>query len=257
MPTGIFDSGVGGLSVLREIKELLPRQDLLYYADSAYCPYGVRNPAEIRARSLAIARFLVEQGAGLIVAACNTASIAALECLREQISTPVVGMEPAVKPAAAATRNGRIGVLATAVTLAGARYNHLKEKYAAGIEVVSAPCPGLVEMVEAGSTFGPDVDKLLTPCLARLLDRGVDTVVLGSTHYHFLRDAVQRLAGPNVLVIDTAAAVARRTREVLGARADGEQGRIRFFTSGRAAVVQPVMRRLLNDPLIEVIEKAL
>ena len=257
MPTGIFDSGVGGLSVLREIRKLLPHQDLIYYADSAYCPYGVRDPAQIRARALAIARFLVEQGAALIVVACNTASVAALECLREQLPVPVVGMEPAVKPAAAGTRNGRIGVLATAVTLSGERYNNLKEKYAAAVEVVSSPCPGLVEMVEAGSTLGPALEEVLAPCLARLLDRGVDTVVLGSTHYHFLRDAVQKLAGPDVLVIDTALAVARRTRAVLGDRADGEEGRTRLFTSGRAAVVQPVVRRLLDDPRLTVTEQPL
>jgi len=259
LPIGIFDSGVGGLSVLREIRRLLPYHDLLYYADSAYCPYGTRNPAQIRSRSLAIARFLITQGAGLIVVACNTASIAALDYLREQLEVPVVGMEPAVKPAAEGTRNGHIGVLATQVTLAGDRYNNLKEKFAPNAEVVSVPCPGLVEMVEAGLTAGPAVEELLTRCLVPMISRQVDTVVLGCTHYHFLRDTVQKLTGPDVLVIDTARAVVCQTRRVLTASEvpGREEGHWSFFTSGQAPVVQPVVRLLLDDGNITVEERPL
>jgi len=247
LPLGIFDSGVGGLSVLQEIRRLLPNRDLLYYADSAYCPYGTRDPAQIRSRSLAIARFLAGRGAHLVVVACNTASIAALEALRAQLDVPVVGMEPAVKPAAQGTRNGVIGVLATQVTLAGDRYSNLKEKFARETTVVSVPCPGLVEMIEAGLTAGPAVEELLSRCLAPMFERQVDTIVLGCTHYHFLRNAVQKLAGPGVVVLDTARAVARQTQRILGPPPVPEEGRCTFFTSGHASGVQTVVRLLLGD----------
>jgi glutamate racemase len=235
----------------------LPRHDLIYYGDSAYCPYGLRDPAQIRSRSLTIARFLADRGAGPVVVACNTASIAALDYLRGLLAVPVVGMEPAVKPAAEGTRNGRIGVLATQVTLAGDRYNNLKEKFARQAEVVSVPCPGLVEMVEAGLTTGPAVEELLSECLSPMIGRKVDTIVLGSTHYHFLREAVQKVAGPDVLVIDTARAVACQTRRVTGDTVTPEEGRWAFFTSGQASGVQPVVRALLDDQELTVTEKPL
>src|SRR5262245_36018669 len=144
----LFDSGLGGLSILHEVRQRLPRHDLLYLADTAYCPYGPRPAEEVRARALAIGRWLVGRGAGLLVVACNTASSAALELLRAELPITVVGMEPGLKPAAAATRSGRVGVLATSSTLAGERFAGLVERYADGIEVITQPCPGLVELVE-------------------------------------------------------------------------------------------------------------
>ncbi|HEX5689478.1 MAG TPA: aspartate/glutamate racemase family protein, partial [Roseiflexaceae bacterium] len=153
---GLFDSGLGGLSLLREVRQLLPRHDLLYLADTAYCPYGPRPVAEVRARSLAIGRWLRDRGARIVVVACNTASSAALELLRAELPIPIVGMEPGLKPAAAATRSGRVGVLATNNTLGGSRFAALVERYAGGVEVITQPCPGLVELVEAGTLQGPE-----------------------------------------------------------------------------------------------------
>jgi glutamate racemase len=165
----MFDSGLGGLSILREVRQRLPRHDLLYLADSAYCPYGPRHADEVRARALAIGRWLVEQGAALLVVACNTASSAALDVLRAELPIAVVGMEPGLKPAAAATRSGRIGVLATSNTLAGARFAALVERYAEGVEVITQPCPGLVELVEAGELDGRAARALVERYVAPLL----------------------------------------------------------------------------------------
>ena len=158
-PIGVFDSGVGGLSIVRHLRGVLPAESILYLADTAWCPYGGRPAAEIRARSLAVARALLERGAKAIVVACNTASAAALEALRAEFDVPIVGVEPAVKPAAAATRNRRIGVLATEATLAAERFDRLMASYAADVEVVSQPGHGFVEMVEAGEVAGAAVRR--------------------------------------------------------------------------------------------------
>lgn len=247
-PVGVFDSGVGGLSVLKEIRRLLPGEDFIYYADSAYCPYGVRPPAEIVARSTLICDFLLEQGAKALVAACNTASIAGLDAYRQRYSVPIVGMEPAVKPATSVTKNGRVGVLATSVTLSGDRFSSLLERYQNGAEVFSQPCPGLVEVVEDGLHDSPEAAKMVKNYLNPLLDRGVDTVVLGCTHYPFLKDLVRSLAGPDIAVIDTGEAVARQVRRVLGANsleAPGDRpGRELFHTSGPLEKVGPVIKKL-------------
>lgn len=255
-PVGLFDSGMGGLSVMREVRRLLPAEDLLYFADSAYCPYGAKPPALIRARAGVISDFLVAEGAKLLVIASNTTSAASLIVLRERLAIPVVGVEPAVKPAAVATRNGNIGVLATGVTLAAEPFNHLLARYGEGVNVYTQPCPGLVELVEAGRHETPEAEVLLSRYLEPLLAREVDTVVLGCTHYPFLRPLVEKLAGPGVRVIDTGAAVARQVARIL----DHEQlaanretpGREVFFTSGDPAAVGPVVRRLWGNPQLEV-----
>lgn len=253
---GIFDSGVGGLSVLREIRRLLPAEDLIYFADSAYCPYGSRLPAEIRARAEAISAFLLERGAKLIVVASNTTSGAALESLRQNLPVPVVGMEPAVKPATSVSRAGRVGVLATGVTLASQRFSSLVERYANGTRVYTQPCPGLVDLVEAGREGSAEARELLKSYLAPLLAEGVDTVVLGCTHYPFLRPLVEEIVGPGVKVIDSGAAVARRVARVLeeeGLRRDGgTPGDEEFYTSGTLERVAPVIRRLWGDPAARV-----
>ncbi|MCL5935755.1 MAG: glutamate racemase [Firmicutes bacterium] len=247
-PIGVFDSGVGGLSVLKEIRRLMPREDIIYYADSAYCPYGVRPPSEIVARAFKICDFLVRQGSKSLVVACNTASVAGLDIYRERYSVPIVGMEPAVKPATAATRNGRVGVLATSVTLSGDRFSSLLERYQNGAEVFSQPCPGLVELVEGGCHDSPEALNLLKKCLAPLLDKGVDTIVLGCTHYPFLKGVVQAMAGPEITVIDTGEAVARQVCRVLAGnglegRADRAGGEV-FHTSGDPEAVGPVIKKL-------------
>lgn len=245
----MLDSGLGGLSVLGELSSLLPAEDVLYYGDSAYCPYGGRSPEFILERTSRIVDFLLARGAKLIVVACNTASSVALTALRERFSVPIVGMVPAVKPATSATRTGRIGVLATPLTVTGESLAALIREHACGAEVSSVPAPGLVELVEAGLTAGPEVEAALRPLLAPLLAKGVDTVVLGCTHYPFLRAAISEVAGPHVAVVDSGAAVARRVRDVLGQRgelrADGA-GSLRIFTSGPPAHTGSVASRLLG-----------
>ncbi len=255
---GVFDSGVGGLSVLRELRALLPHDNIVYVADSANVPYGTKPPALIRERSMAIARFLVEKRhARAVVVACNTATTYAVDLLRQTFSSvPFVGMEPAIKPAAAATRSGVVGVLATDATLDGERFASLMKRHAEGIEVLTQSCPGLVEQVEAGELSGPRTIDLLQRYTAPLLTGGADTIVLGCTHYPFLRDTLQGLVGPGVALIDTAGAVARQTARVLADGRDrvatGAAGRVVFYTSGDPRAVRPSLERLWAEPVLEV-----
>lgn len=252
-PIGIFDSGVGGLSVAREIRQMFPAERLLYLADTAFCPYGGRPIPEIRERSVAVGRFVVEQGAKVLVVACNTASGAALEALRAALPIPVIGIEPAVKPAAAATRNGRVGVLATEATLHTDRFDRLMQSYARGVEVASIPCPALVELVERADTAGKHALGVVRETLKPLVEAGVDTVVLGCTHYVFLRDLIVDVMGPDVVLIDSGAAVARQVGRVLeerGGLAAGGAGEMRFLTTGDAEAVAGVVERLWGEPLV-------
>ncbi|WP_333871820.1 glutamate racemase, partial [Desulforamulus putei] len=255
-PIGVFDSGVGGLSVAREIRRLLPMEDLIYYADSAYCPYGEKDPAIIRQRERAIVEFLLSRGAKLIVVACNTASSAGLEELRKLFAAPIVGMEPGVKPAVAATRNGKIGVLATGVTITGDRFASLVKRYAENTRVITQPCPGLVELVECGKLEEPETERVLRGFLQPMLEQGADTIVLGCTHYPFLRPLIERLAGPGVAVIDTGAAVAKQVSKVLDennlAVKEGPPGTEQFFTSGNQQEVEKVIRALWIRDNIQV-----
>jgi glutamate racemase len=251
-PIGVFDSGVGGLSVAREIRALLPAESILYLADSAYCPYGGRPLDDIRHRTLRVGRFLLDQGAKVIVVACNSASGAALEALRAATDVPVIGMEPAVKPAAETTRVGRVGVMATAATLQADRFDRLMDSFAAGVEVFSQACPGLVELVERGVTDGQEAREVVEPLIEPLRDAGVDTVVLGCTHYPFLRSQIGELLGPGVALIDTGPAVARQTERVLelgGMLRGGGDGELRLFTTGSALDVSRVAGRLLGEPI--------
>lgn len=251
-PVAVFDSGLGGLSVLREIRSALPAEDLLYLADSAFCPYGPRPLEEVRARTLEIGAWLRTRGAKLLVVACNTASGAALEALREALPIPVVGMEPAVKPAVRDTRAGRIGVLATEGTLASDRFARLLRDHAGGVEVVARPGTGLVEMVEEGEFEGAGARAALEPVLAPFREAAVDTVVLGCTHYPFLSDAIAEVLGPEVRLVDSAPAIARQTRRVLQERemlAEGGMGRVRILTTGDPAEVGEVVARLWPEPV--------
>jgi glutamate racemase len=250
-PVGIFDSGVGGLSVAREIRRALPAEHLLYVADTAYVPYGDRGEEEVRARTLAIGAWVQAQGAKVLVVACNTASGAALEALREQLSIPVIGLEPALKPAVRETKVGRVGVMATRGTIGSARFQRLVDNYADGVQVVRDPCPGLADMVEDGMLGGPELDARLEDYVAPLREAGVDTVVLGCTHYVFVRDAIQR-ALPGVRLLDSSEAIARRTRQIL-AGADALEpagpGSFRFLTTGDPVEVAPVVHRLWGEPV--------
>jgi len=215
-PIGVFDSGVGGLSVLRHLRALLPAEDLLYLADSAHAPYGDRPPRWIRARSLELAEWLMGQGCKAIVVACNTATAAAAPSIRERLALPVIAMEPALKPAAAATRSGVVGVLATTGTLESERFASLLDRFGKGIEVVRQPCPGLVEQIERGALETAETRALVARFVAPLLARGADTIVLGCTHYPFVRALIAEAAGPEVTLLDAGVAVARQVQARLG-----------------------------------------
>ena len=229
---GVFDSGVGGLSVLREIHRLIPQIPLFFIADQAHVPYGKRQLDEIRSFSLAISRFLLSKGARLIVAACNTASAAALSALRETLpETPFVGMEPAVKPATRQTDNGIVGVLATPATFQGRMYSTLVERFAQNVRLLTNTLPGLVEAVERGELDSPATRSILENAIKPMLAQGADTLVLGCTHFPFVLPLIREIAGPDVKVIDPAPAIARRTAYLL------EQSNISFAAG---AEVQPV-----------------
>ena len=248
-PIGVFDSGVGGLSVLKHIRLELPDESLLYCADSFHTPYGAKSPAEIRERALVLADFLIGQGAKAIVVACNTATAAAVSTLRARFSLPIIGMEPAVKPAVAATKSGVVGVLATVGTLKSAQFAALLENYGKGVEVVTQACHGLVECVERGELDEPATQELVRRYVEPLLERGADTIVLGCTHYPFLRELIEQEAGIGVALIDTGTAVARQLHRrlaelgLLNLAGGGEQ----FWTSGDVAQSEPVISRLWGD----------
>jgi glutamate racemase len=218
-PVGVFDSGVGGLTVTRELMAQYPGQPLIYLADQAHAPYGQRALPEIRALAAGVTRFLLDQGARVIVIACNTASAAALRWLRAQHpEVPFVGMEPAVKPAAERSRARRVGVMATAATFQGELFASLVSRYASGVTVQTQVCADLVPLVEAGETNSETARQAVIGYLAPLLAAGIDELVLGCTHYPFLRPLIEEAAGPGVEIIDPAPAVARQTGRVLAAQ---------------------------------------
>ena len=264
-PIGVFDSGVGGLSVLRHVRAMLPGEDLLYVADSAHAPYGDKSVQFIEARAVAIAEFLVARDAKALVVACNTATAAAIAALRQRFDLPIVGMEPAVKPAAEATRSGVIGVLATSGTLESGKFAELVQRFGSQARVIVQPCPGLVEQVELGDLAGPLTRRLLEGFIAPLLDAGADTLVLGCTHFPFLQPLLRELVGGEVAVIETGAAVARQLVRRLAeadfspgiAPASGHessqklrflsarpQATERFFSSGEPVQLQALLPRL-------------
>lgn len=252
-PIGVFDSGVGGVSVLREIRRELPGEDLIYLADSAYTPYGDRPAAVIVERSVAMLTLLEREGVKAVVVACNTATGIAVDVLRERFRMPIVAIEPAVKPAAARTRSGVVGVLATTQTLASERFSKLVENHASGVRVVTQPSPGLVERVEAGELSTAATRSLVERYVKPLLDNGADTIVLGCTHYPFLGAVIQDVAGSAVTVIDPAVAVARELRRRLdagGLLVPGERaGSERFWTTGPPERFQAVIAQLWGKPI--------
>jgi len=245
---GVFDSGVGGLSVLREIRRELPFEHLLYIADSGYAPYGDRPASVVQQRAHAVTAFLIDQGAKAIVVACNTATAVAADSLRATFTLPIVAIEPAVKPAAARTRSRVVGVLATTNTLASAKFANLVEQYAGGAAVLTQASPGLVEQVESGELDGTRTRALVERYVDPLLEEGADTLVLGCTHFPFLAPLIQDVAGPNVAVIDPAVAVARELRRRLATTGllspSTTPGWERFWTSGPIDTIGPIVSRL-------------
>lgn len=248
---GVFDSGVGGLSVLAAIRRELPDLHLDYVADSGFAPYGDKSPEAVEARAMAVCDFLLERDCHAIVVACNTATGAAIETLRARYRVPIIGMEPALKPALEHTRSGVVAVLATGGTLGSTKFASLRARFPEHPRILLQPCPGLVERVEAGELESPQTRELLAGYLAPLLREGVDVIALGCTHYPFLLPAIQALTGPGVRLLDPSPAVARELRRRLPRDAcpplQHRSGGERFWTSGMPAIVQPVIAQLWGD----------
>ena len=217
---GLFDSGVGGLSVFREIRKVLPDERYVYFSDNAHCPYGEKTREYIIDRARAITETLLSKGADVIVVACNTATAAAIADLRERYDVPFIGMEPAVKPAASCTKTGVVGVLATAGTLKADKYLTTRGKYAEEVRFVEHVGEGFVELVENGNTSGAEAERVVGKSLIPLLEAGADTIVLGCTHYPFLSDTILKVASDHfpaqvISMIDPAPAVARHLLDVM------------------------------------------
>ncbi len=251
-PIGIFDSGVGGLSVLRSIREQIPNEDVIYFGDQGHVPYGPRSMEQIQNFSEGITRFLLKHNSKIIVVACNTASAAALKYLRETFpDVQFVGMEPAVKPAAEKTQTGNVGVLATPATFQGALYASVVERFGVGVELFQHTCPGLVNQIEAGELDTPKTRAILEDALLPMLKKNIDTVVIGCTHYPFVIPLIKQVVGENVRVIDPAPSVAKQAKRLLEAggslNSSGVKGRIQIFTSGDVKAVESVLPKLLNE----------
>jgi glutamate racemase len=251
-PIGIFDSGLGGLSVLRAIREQLPSESILYIADQAHVPYGSRPLGEVRDFSVEVARLLISQGAKLIVVACNTASAAALHRLREIFKSILfVGMEPAVKPAVEQSQTGVVGVLATSATFQGKLYASVIERFANGVNVLQDTCPGLVGQIEKGELDGSVTRVILETALFPMIKENIDTIVIGCTHYPFVIPLIQEIVGEKVRVIDPAPAVARQVGRLLDffslKNSREERGKITFYTSGDVVSFQSLLNKLIGE----------
>ncbi|MEQ1757374.1 MAG: glutamate racemase [Vicinamibacterales bacterium] len=249
---GVFDSGVGGLSVLREIRRELPGESLLYVADSAHAPYGDKPAAFVIERSHALADFLIQQGATSLVVACNTATAVAIDALRATHTVPIIGVEPAVKPAVEQTRAGVVGVLTTSRTAMSARFSKLLVRYGGATRIAVQPCPGWVELVERGDLGGREVEGRVREYVQPLLDQGADVLVLGCTHYSFLRPAIRDIAGDGVALIDPAPAVASHLRhrlEHLNLLSPGGDAGEQIWTTAAPAALASLTGRLWGQAL--------
>ncbi len=239
-PIGVFDSGVGGLTILKELLRELPDERFVYYGDTGNCPYGVRPITEIQSLSRNAARFLINRGAKIIVVACNTASVSALANLRETFATPFVGVVPAIKPAAALTQTGHVGVAATEASAHGDYLRQLIADHASGVTVHAVGCPRLVLLAEAGILDGPEAEVAIREYVDPMLTVGIDVLVLGCTHFPAMRDAFVRVVGPDVAIIDSGAAIARQTRRVLTERG---------WLSGEGSVASEPRALTISDTL--------
>lgn len=250
-PIGVFDSGIGGISLLKCMREAMPCEDFIYIADSFFAPYGNKPKGFIEKRALSISRFLIEKNAKAIVVACNTATAAAISTMRSLFNLPVIGMEPGVKPAISITKTGTVGILATTETLNSEKFKNLVERFCCGCNIVTQDCPGLVEKIEEIRLLDEETLVLIKKYLSSLLSRGADTIVLGCTHYLFLTDIIREIAGDQVKVIDTGTAV---TREVIRRlKEEGlmtekkETGDVLFYTSGSREKTADIIDRIWDD----------
>lgn len=250
---GVFDSGVGGLSVLSRIRKYLPAEHLFYVADSAYMPYGCKTSGDVKQRCLLVSEFLLDQGIKALVIACNTATSVAVQTLRTKLDIPVIGMEPPVKPAVHDSKAGVIGVLATSGTLNSDKFSRLKSRFAVQAELIVQPCPGLVELIEKGDLQSDRINILLTSYLQPLLDKGVDTLVLGCTHYPFVVPLIRQIAGDNISIVDTGDAIAGELKRQLHTHSllneKQQHGSVHFWSTGDTSAIQPVMSRLWDEKL--------
>lgn len=251
-PIGIFDSGIGGLSVLRAVRAKYPNEEIIFLADQVHVPYGARSLEQVRDFSRAITNFLLTQDAKIIVVACNTASAAVLHKLREHfLGVPFVGMEPAVKPAAERTLSGVVGVLATPATFQGELYNSVVERFAQGVIVLQNTCDGLVGQIEKGKLDDPQTRAILDAALKPMIARGIDHVVMGCTHFPFVIPLIEQIVGPEVEVIDPAPAVARQVGRVLDAldlrAVESSVGTVQFLTTEDPAKLSKMLPRLIGE----------
>jgi glutamate racemase len=265
LPIGIFDSGIGGVSVLRAVRELLPGEDLIYFGDSANLPYGEKSLVEIRQLSEAVTDFLLEKKCKLIVIACNTASAAALRHLRSiHPEVNFVGMEPAVKPAAEQTQSGVVGVIATTATIQGELFASVVERFAQSVTVLRQPCPGLVQQIEAGKLETPDTEKMLRGWLEPMMEKNIDTLVLACTHYPFVMPTLKKILGENVRIIDPAPSVAKQVKKILeekdllkeerqskeaagGSQKEVAAGKVIYYTSGEVEKFRETLFTLIGE----------
>ena len=248
---GVFDSGVGGLSVLRELIKALPSEKFIFIGDQYHVPYGERSMQEVRQFSHGIVRFLRDQGSKLIVVACNTASAAALHYLREEYPLlPIVGMEPAVKPAAEYSKTRKVGVLATPSTFQGELYASVVERFAQDVEIFQNTCPGLVNQIEKGALNSGTTRRILESALLPMISEGIDTVVLGCTHYPFVLPLIQEIVGEKIRVIDPAPAIANRVLSILGYKDEIESNpnlhNLTMYTTGDPHKLAKELPLLLN-----------
>lgn len=249
-PVGIFDSGVGGLSVLREIRSALPNESVHYVADSANAPWGDKPLEFVRRRGLEIAEFLAGQGVKALVIGSNTGTAGSADALRAALTIPVIGIEPGIKPAAAATSSGIVGAIVPAAMGGSDRMASLLDRFGKNVKVINQPVPGLVEHVEAADLDSPELRRKVEGYIRPLLDAGADTIVLGSTHYVFLKPVISEIAGPGVTLVDTGAAVTRQLARVLTERGlaapAGAKAEEHFWTSGNPSTSERVISALLG-----------
>ena len=250
-PIGVFDSGVGGLAVVAEIRKLLPCENIIFYADSANFPYGNKSMVELQRLASQAAEFLVDKGAKIIVVACNTASSAALASLRERYQVPFVGMVPAVKPASAATRVGKVGVMATEATVQAEVFDDLIYQFANGVTVFRRACPRLTDLIERGEVGSPEIRQLLHVYLDPMMAEGIDVLVLGCTHYPFLRPIIEEIVGIEVAIMDTSLPVAKQVERVIkdkGLATNREvSSEVRVYSSGDLSKFLQVAERLYRE----------
>ena len=248
---GIFDSGIGGLSIARQIHQRLPNENLLYVADSIHAPYGEKSALYITERAFAVSEFLIQRNVKAIVVACNTATVSSIKALRAKYTIPIIGVEPGVKPAVFNTKSGIVGVLATAQTLKSVSFNDLAKAFSTHVQIEVQPCPGLMEQVEALSLEGDETEELIKRFVFPLLEKGADHIVLGCTHYAFLAPIIKKIVGPNVEIVNTDFAVAKETARRLETldlfSTYIGQGNVEFWSSAIPSVAHKQFSQLWGE----------